>query len=200
MNRLIVLRHGQTAWNDNGRVQGISDVDLDDVGRRQAARAAPTLAKLRPSLIVSSDLSRALDTARAVADLVGTDVVIDKRLRERAYGPWEGLNHAEIEAAFPKEFAAWKARKPFEQDGIESPVEVAARGKEVLEDYASRLGETALLVSHGGLSRAAVGSFLNWTFAQIGTVRGLDNCHWADLQMGRSGWLLYGYNIAALPE
>lgn len=199
MKRLIVLRHGQTTWNESGRIQGSSDVDLNAAGLAQAKRAAVPLASLQPDMIVSSDLARALDTAQAVADLTGQEVRVDKRLRERAYGPWEGLTREEVQAAYPEEFAAWDARKPYELEGVETPTDVAARGGEALSDYASQPGDTVLLVSHGGLSRTAVGAFLGWNFAQTGTVRGMDNCHWADLRAGRMGWILAGYNIAELP-
>src|SRR5690606_19337304 len=81
--RLILWRHGQTAWNVTGRVQGQTDVDLDETGVAQAAATAPRVAQYRPDLIVSSDLRRAARTAAALADVTGLPVEYDARLRER---------------------------------------------------------------------------------------------------------------------
>src|SRR4029077_6755584 len=105
--RLVLWRHGQTRWNVEGRFQGQSDIPLDAVGEQQAERAARLLAGLRPDAIVSSDLSRAMATAAPLARLAGLTVTIDKDLRERFGGLWEGLTDAEIRARFPDEHAAW---------------------------------------------------------------------------------------------
>ena len=94
--RIVLWRHGQTEWNMAGRLQGQTDVPLDEVGREQARIAARLLQSLKPSVIVSSDLSRAVDTARALADLVGLDVLLDEGLRETFVGTWQGLTDAEI--------------------------------------------------------------------------------------------------------
>ncbi len=104
---LVVWRHGQTAYNIERRFQGQSDVPLNDAGLRQAAEAARYLAVLRPSAIFSSDLSRASVTAAALARLTGLSVQLDKDLRERSGGSWEGLTEAEIRERFPAERATW---------------------------------------------------------------------------------------------
>jgi len=199
MKRIILLRHGQTEWNNAGRFQGTTDVDLDDVGRQQAALAAKALASIGPHAVYASDLGRARDTATSVADLAGVPVQIDLRLRERGYGPWEGLNRAEVSAAYPEEFAAWEAHRPFHVDGIEQSGEVAARGKEALDAIAAALpgNGIAVVASHGGVLRQAVSAFLGWGLEQADTISGLGNCCWADVQQGRSGWRLHGYNKSA---
>ena len=95
--RLIVLRHGQTASNLKGIWQGHLDHELTDLGREQAAAAARAIASLRPTRIVSSDLSRAHDTALAVAAASGDlDVAVDERWREIHAGAWQGLTAAEV--------------------------------------------------------------------------------------------------------
>ena len=104
--RLVLWRHGQTAWNAERRFQGQSDIPLDEAGQAQAERAARLLAGLRPDLIVSSDLIRATGTAAPLARLTGLDVILDKDLRERHGGGWEGLTDAEIRARYPAEHAA----------------------------------------------------------------------------------------------
>src|SRR5262245_57678162 len=100
MIRLVIWRHGRTAWNESGRFQGQADVDLDTAGAAQAVDAAPRVAAYRADLIVSSDLLRAARTAQALAAVTGLPVEHDARLRERNFGPWQGLTQAEIEKRF----------------------------------------------------------------------------------------------------
>jgi len=99
-------RHGQTTWNAEHRFQGQSDIPLDETGHAQAERAARLLAALRPDLIVSSDLSRAVSTAAPLARLAGLEVILDKDLRERSGGSWEGLTDTEIRERYPDEHAS----------------------------------------------------------------------------------------------
>ncbi|ADD45105.1 histidine phosphatase family protein [Stackebrandtia nassauensis] len=198
MKRLIVLRHGQTAWNDENRVQGSVDIDLNEAGRAQAGEAAKVLARLTPSVVVASDMRRAVDTAQLVADLVGLDVRIDKRLRERAYGPWEGLTRAQIAERFPEAFELWRARKPFELEDMEVLSEVADRTAAALSEVAAEPGDgTAVVVTHGGSSRQGIVRFLGWSQEQANTMFGMENCHWADLRLEHTGWRMYGYNLSA---
>src|ERR1700685_4483152 len=105
--RLVLWRHGQTAWNAERRFQGQSDIPLDETGLAQAERAARLLAGLHPDMIVCSDLIRATSTAAPLARLTGLDVTLDKDLRERHGGCWEGLTDAEIRARYPAEHATW---------------------------------------------------------------------------------------------
>ena len=105
--KLVLWRHGQTTYNVERRFQGQTDIPLNDMGRRQAARAARYLAALQPSAIYSSDLIRASATAGALARLTGLTVQLDKDLRERAGGSWEGLSESEIRSRFPAEVGTW---------------------------------------------------------------------------------------------
>ena len=196
--RLLLVRHGQTAWNDEFRLQGSVDIELNETGRAQAGRAAKALAKTNPSLIVASDMRRAADTARAISDLVGVDIRFDKRLRERAYGPWEGLTRAEIAERFPEDYERWQARKHFHLEGMEALPEVAERTAAALSDVAAELKQgTAIVTTHGGSSRQGIVRFLGWPQAQANTMSGMENCHWAELRSAPSGWRLYGYNLSA---
>jgi probable phosphoglycerate mutase len=198
VSRIIVLRHGQTEWNDEGRFQGSVDVDLNAAGRAQAAQAAKRLADERPTMVVSSDLRRALDTARMVADAAGVGLDTDERLRERAYGPWEGLTRRQIAERYPATFERWNKQLPFALAGIEAPTRVARRTVEALRDVADRVGDgTAVVVTHGGASRQGIAAFLGWEQGQASTVSGLGNCHWADLKRDASGWRMHGYNLSA---
>jgi probable phosphoglycerate mutase len=105
--RLVLWRHGQTAWNVEGRFQGQTDIPLDETGVAQAERAARLLAALRPNRIIASDLSRAMATAAPLSRLTGLTVTSDKDLRERHGGAWEGLTNVQIRTQFPDEYARW---------------------------------------------------------------------------------------------
>src|SRR4051812_21678086 len=107
--RLIVWRHGNTDWNAGQRVQGQTDVPLNDLGLQQAVDAAELLVRLRPDALVSSDLRRAADTVAALAVLTGLSVTYDERLRERFFGQWEGLTMTEVAETRPEEHARWTA-------------------------------------------------------------------------------------------
>lgn len=197
MNRLLVVRHGQTEWNIAGRIQGSTDIDLDETGKAQAEEAAPELALYEPARIISSDLRRAVDTARPVADITGVEIELDKRLRERAYGPWEGLTQHEIAEQFPEDHRRWRAQEPLQHSEIETWAELHRRTADAVRDIVeSEVEGTAIVVCHGGSARQIVGGILGWDQAPTSSLSGMDNAHWADLRQMRSGkWRLYGYNL-----
>lgn len=150
--RLLVLRHGQSEWNAQGRWQGHADVPLDDVGRAQADEAAQRVAALGAFAAVwSSDLQRAIATAQAVADALGRGPVhLDARLRENDVGPWEGLNQQEVDHGWPG-FLIEK-RRP---EGFESYDAASARMIAGFRDIAAHHPrERVVVVSHGGIVRA----------------------------------------------
>lgn len=207
MNRtLILLRHGRTAWNAEGRAQGHTDVPLDEVGRAQAAAAAQALAELSPVTIRSSDLARAAETADLVAEACGLPVVRDPRLREYDVGERAGLTIPEFEAAFPAEHARWAAAGgSFEHAdsvaGAESTPDVVARMLPALRSAFSELapGDTGVVVSHGAALRVALLALLGWERSASATLRALDNCGWAavdDSAVG-GGLRLAAYNRIA---
>ncbi|MFG1698899.1 histidine phosphatase family protein [Nonomuraea sp. NPDC049309] len=194
--RIVCLRHGQTLWNVEQRFQGHSDIPLDETGIAQAERAASLLAALRPTMIVSSDLQRAHVTAQALGRLVGLDVAIDKDLRERGGGEWEGLTRDEIAARWPEEYAAWEA------PGGEPVTEVAARVANAMRRWAARLDDDGLLVvaSHGAALRLGICELLGLPEQLWPAIGGLGNCSWSVLQEGRRGWRLLEHNAGTLPE
>jgi probable phosphoglycerate mutase len=160
---LIVIRHGETAWNREKRMQGTTDTVLSDVGRAQAQALGRRLAGRGFSALYSSDLSRARDTARAIAEHTGREVVTDSRLQERRFGIFEGLTAAEIAARYPEEHARFISRDPdYVVPGGESAREFTQRCLGCLSEIAGlhRGGEVAV-VSHGlvldSLYRAAHG-------------------------------------------
>ncbi|MGO8887330.1 MAG: histidine phosphatase family protein, partial [Streptosporangiaceae bacterium] len=105
--RLVLWRHGQTAFNAERRFQGQTDVPLNAEGRKQARQAARHLAAMKPDAIFSSDLSRASATAAALARLTGLPVQLEKDLRERSGGLWEGLTDSEIREQYPDAYGQW---------------------------------------------------------------------------------------------
>ncbi|MEO3872944.1 histidine phosphatase family protein [Nonomuraea sp. B12E4] len=194
--RIVCLRHGQTLWNVEQRFQGHSDIPLDETGVAQAARAASLLAALRPTMIVSSDLQRANDTALALGRIVGLDVAVDKALRERGGGQWEGLTREQIAARWPEEYTVWEA-----PDG-EPVTEVATRVAASMRRWAARLADDGLLVvvSHGAALRLGICELLGLPEQLWSALGGLGNCSWSVLHEGRRGWRLLEHNAGTLPE
>ncbi len=163
VTRIVAVRHGETVWNAEMRMQGQLDTALSERGRRQAARAADALAAEGIEAIVSSDLARAFDTAAAIAGVVGLPVATDPGLRERSFGVFQGYTYAEIDARWPVEAARWRHHDPaFAPDGGESLVDFNARAVAAVTAIAERApGRSILVVTHGGvldcLYRAAAG-------------------------------------------
>jgi 2,3-bisphosphoglycerate-dependent phosphoglycerate mutase len=158
---ILLIRHGETAWNAERRLQGHLDIPLNGEGERQAAMLAAALALEAIDVIVSSDLMRARQTAQAVA--VGKGLVLheDIDLRERGYGGFEGLLYSEIEQRFPREFAAWQARDvdgrlPEGRNRAETFRQFFDRCTgAILAQAAAHPGKTVALVAHGGVLECA---------------------------------------------
>jgi len=151
--RLIAVRHGETAWNVDTRIQGHIDIGLNATGLWQAQRAGAALADEPISVVYASDLSRAWQTAQAIAEPHGLAVQPEPRLRERAFGNMEGLSFAEIEATLPAQAKRWRERDPeFEPEGGESLLTFRDRVTGVAAELAARHpGELVVLVAHGGV-------------------------------------------------
>jgi probable phosphoglycerate mutase len=160
---LIVIRHGETEWNREKRMQGTTDTRLSDIGRAQAQALGRRLAAHPFGALYSSDLSRAHDTARAVAEHTGHHVVVDPRLQERRFGIFEGLLASEIMERYPEEHARFISRdQDFVVPGGESARQFTQRCLGCLAEIAGRhRGGEVVVVSHGlvldALYRAANG-------------------------------------------
>lgn len=208
--RIILWRHGRTAWNSINRFQGQEDVPLDEVGLDQVRRAAQTLIGLKPTKIVSSDLERARVTAESLANLAGLEVQTDPDLRETFAGVWQGLTRTEIIERFPQEFAAWGGDSDIRPGGGETRLEVADRVTAAIERALIDVPESGTLVvaSHGGALRAGLGRLLGLAPAQWAALGVLANAQWTVLTeldeltprpVGLN-WRLQEYNAGSLPE
>lgn len=200
--RLVLWRHGRTAWNEQGRAQGQRDVPLDEVGAEQARSAAARLAALSPTRIVCSDLSRATATAAELAELTGLTPVHDVRLREIAFGEREGLTYAESMARFPDQMSRWEVSDDVRFPGGETYAHTADRFAAALRDVAADLagGELVVVASHGGAMRVGAARFLGFPVETWTAFGGFANCNWAVLGEGRRGWRVEEWNAGSLPE
>lgn len=198
VTRILAVRHGETAWNVDTRLQGQIDISLNATGQEQARRLAESLADEGLDAIVCSDLVRARDTAQAVADRTGLPLRADAGLRERHFGIFQGHTYAEVERLWPEESARWRRREP----------EFGAEGGETLQGFYDRCvatvarlaeghpGRTLLLVTHGGVldclyraaSRIALNAPRTWELANTGVNRllytgeGFTLVGWGDTQ------------------
>ena len=168
---ILLIRHGETAWNRERRMQGHIDIPLNDEGQRQARALGSALAAERPDAIWSSDLQRARDTAQAIADAHGMTPQLSESLRERCYGAFEGMTYQEIGERYPEAMRQWKARD------LHARFPAGEREAETLHEFHQRCvaaasciarshdGEKLVIVAHGGvldcLYRAATGMALD---------------------------------------
>lgn len=192
---VLAVRHGETAWNRETRIQGQLDIPLSPLGAAQARRLAQALDGQGVEVIYASDLARARQTAEAVAQQLGLAVQLEPGLRERGFGLFEGLTWAEIETRWPAESERWRRRDPqFAAQGGEGLQDFYARSVAAVEALASRHpGQTVLIVAHGGvldcLYRAAARQSLQaartWTLGNASINR---------LLYSQSGLTLVGWN------
>jgi broad specificity phosphatase PhoE len=206
VRRLVLWRHGRTEWNAAGRFQGRMDPPLDEVGLRQAVDAAPHLVAAAglgaDTVVVSSDLDRAADTAAALVRLLGVQLRLDPRLQEHGMGSWEGLTRDEVSDRFPDQYADWLSGRPVVGRGGEEPEEVAERALAALADLPP--APVAVVVTHGGTSGRLIERLLGMGPEQRRVFGPLGNCAWSELQEQSGAWRLMRHNVAAptgvLPE
>lgn len=188
--RLILMRHGQTDWNVDGRMQGNLDTDLTEAGRSQAKEAARELSARDPVAIISSDLRRAWDTAVILTEHCTEPVPLrpDSRLRETRLGEWEGLTHEQVDARDPGVRVAWRFDAELTPPGGENKVAVATRAVPVVTELLASLPDwnsrPVILVAHGGLIAALVAALLELPMNRWPALGGLGNASWVEL----SGW------------
>jgi broad specificity phosphatase PhoE len=194
----VLVRHGQTAWNAEGRAQGHTDIGLDDVGREQAESMAPVVAAFNPSLLVSSDLARARETAAFLEKETGLTAMEDARWREYDLGERTGLTLAEFGERMGVEYDGWwDVHAHVEVPGAETPEQLSARVQPAFDEVLERLGEgeTAVVVTHGASLRVALAGVLGWPVETAGGLEAMNNCAWATVAETGVGRLrLAAYN------
>ena len=194
VTRIVAIRHGETAWNVDTRIQGQLDIGLNATGRWQAERLARALAGEQLDAVYTSDLERASDTARALAASAGLPLATDRALRERGFGVFEGMTFAEIEVRFPEQSRRWRKRDAsFGPEGGETLATFYARAVAGVAAIAARhRGQHVAVVTHGGVldalyreaSRIALDAPRTW---QIG------NASINRLLHGEMGFTLVGW-------
>lgn len=196
---VLLWRHGQTDYNASGRLQGQVDIALNETGRAQAVAAAKVLARVQPDRIISSDLSRAHTTAQTLAELVGLDVSTDERLRERSFGQWEGLTHAEIADRWPEQFAQWQSGRHPEQVGAETRGATGHRVAEVVAETAAAMDDGVVVItSHGAAISSGITALLGLDAEAWRGITGLGNCHWSVLRPNDGSvpaWRVAAHNV-----
>ncbi len=161
VTQILIIRHGETDWNAEKRLQGHLDVALNAEGERQAAALGQALQNESIDVIISSDLQRAMQTAQAIAAPHNMTVHVDPDLRERCYGAFEGLLYSEIGEHYPEAHTAWHARD------IDARFPMGANRAETLREFSQRAvdaiariatahaGKKIVIVAHGGVLECA---------------------------------------------
>lgn len=196
--RLILIRHGRTEWNHDGRFQGQADVELDAVGRAQAGAMAGRVAEFGPGVLWSSPLVRARETASALASATGLEVRVDERLAEINVGSWAGKRAADAAAEVP-EFYEWlRAGVDFRRSATgETATEAGTRVASALRDAAAANADgVTAVVGHGLALRMAVLELVGWDMVAGLALSGLWNASWSVLER-RDRWRILSYNNVA---
>ena len=168
MKRLYLVRHGETEWNADNRVQGSMDISLSDKGRGQADLVADFLKNLpRPQRILSSNLSRARETAEIIADALNIPgISVNPLLREINCGQWEGMSVDELLADHPRDYAMWRLNPSYKCPQGESVEDVKERILKFFLESKDDLSETVLIVAHGLFNRAALSFIMDLPLQQ----------------------------------
>jgi broad specificity phosphatase PhoE len=175
MPRILLTRHGETAWNALGKLQGHTDIELNDAGRGQARALADAFCAVGITAVWTSDLARARQTGEIIAAALGLAApTIEPELRERPYGVFEGLTREQCASQHPAAWQAWISQTTTPPGG-EARELVTARMSRALTRIATTVAGTALVVSHGGVMRL-------WLMEVLGTVPPIANGTTFDLE------------------
>ena len=192
--RIIAVRHGETAWNVDTRIQGHIDIPLNDTGQWQARQLGRALARQPIAAIYASDLQRAYATAQAVADATGAPLVAEAGLRERSFGNFQGRTFAQIEAELPEQALRWRKRDPdYAPEGGESLNVLRERIQATAHRLAAQHpGALVVLVAHGGvldvLYRLATGQALQAPRTWLLTNAAINRLLWTPQGLSLVGW------------
>ena len=190
MTEILLIRHGETLWNQQARMQGQNDSPLTTTGLEQARKLARRLKNVAFTALYSSDLGRAHQTARCIADETGHEVIADPGLRERSFGIFEGLTNAEIQVRHPEDYAIFARRDAEYVVRVgESATAFRKRVVQTLEAIAGRhRGETITVVTHGLVLDALYRTASGMTY-EVQRGFPLLNCSVNTFRRGPDGWL-----------
>ena len=186
---LCLVRHGETAWNAEGRVQGQLDIPLSDTGLAQARAVAAVLRNETFAAIYSSDLVRTQQTARPAADLLKKEIMLDENLRERHYGAFQGMTYAEASKRIPEGYARFKAKDPaYDFATGESLSRFNERALACIRNLVKKhAGENVLVFTHGGVLEMV---YRHATGRGLSTPRDFEipNAALNRIEIGSAGW------------
>lgn len=194
--RLILIRHGQTDWNAGGRFQGQADIPLNQHGVEQAESLAAHADRLGFDRVVASDLVRAVETGRLLAEARGVPLTQDARLREIHVGTWEGMTPDEAWADDPAAKEALLSGVDFRRSATgETATEAGQRVRDALADLGGRFeGETTAIVGHGLALRVGMALLVGLDHSASLAFNGLWNCSWTTLERRAGAWKILHYN------
>lgn len=198
MIRIILLRHGETTWNIEGRYQGQEDTPLSPRGLEQGKRAALALKDVPLDRAISSPLSRSYETCRMAADYHGLTVQKDPRLTEICHGKWEGIHADEIEAQYPTEFHLWHTHpEQVQMPEGENLEDVRKRCRAAFDEYAEKYdGETVLVAAHDAVNKAIICDLLGLDMSHFWQIK-QDNCCINVLECDKGTWRIVSLNNTA---
>lgn len=178
MVRIILVRHGETTWNIEGRYQGQEDTPLSPRGLEQGQKLAQALKDVHIDLCISSPLQRSYDTCKFCADLHSLPVLTDARLTEIDHGSWEGVLAPDIAAAYPVEFAQWHtAPQLVQMPGGENLEDVRRRVRAAFDEYAEKYdGQTVLVAAHDAVNKAIICDLLGLGMAHFWQIKQDNTC------------------------
>ncbi|MGC3954272.1 MAG: histidine phosphatase family protein [Propionicimonas sp.] len=198
--RVLLLRHGTTDWNTDGRFQGQADVPLNADGVALAERTAGVLAGCGATRVISSDLSRARETARPVAAALGLEIELDPRLREVDVGSWAGLDMETVGRQVPDFWPALREGRDFRRSPEgETATESGERVARALREHAAAASteDVLLVIGHGLSLRIAALLLMGLDYSHARLFAGMPNCGWSELEPGEAYWRLRAFNRVA---
>lgn len=178
--KMYVVRHGETDWNSIGKLQGQTDVELNDTGRNQALQTSNLIKDEKIDFIFSSPLKRTLETASIINKNFNVPIIKEKRLIERCWGRSEGLTKAEIKEMIkvnPLLGEFWNYNKNIKSNDVECVQDFCKRVYEFLDEVKEKYKDkTILLVTHGGVSRPIESYCMHRSIETVNETKGLKNC------------------------
>lgn len=177
--KIILIRHGETTWNIEGRYQGQEDTPLSERGLRQGQLLAEALHKIHLDVCISSPLQRSYQTCKFCADLHSLPVTTDARLTEINHGSWEGVLAGDIAKRYPVEFAQWHTQPQLVQmpDGGESLEDVRKRARAAFDDYAATYADkTVLVAAHDAVNKAIICDLLGLDMSHFWQIKQDNTC------------------------